>query len=288
MGNEWACPPHANEMTPNASRGPPAQQGALPALPAPSARLLARNMWPRPLEAGLGVGPGEEEEEGEGGADASFGVLLGLSLPSASGLLWGCSRCAELRDVAHSVPAGTLGAATATALGYLSAALLLGAGVEGQLLRDKFGVSLGGSPVLGAAAWPWPWVPALLGGSRLLRGLARTQALPLPHALARGRLWPLVATVATATLGVLLGSLDLLAPVLSVFWLTSYLGLNLACALQGLLPTPGWSPRCRLYHWGVSLAGAVLCLGLMLVTCWYCALLALGIGATAYKYLEFR
>ena len=39
---------------------------------------------------------------------------------------------------------------------------------------------------------------------------------------------------------------------------------------------------------GTSLAGAALCLGLMLVTCWYCALLALGIGATAYKYLEYR
>ncbi|XP_074787253.1 solute carrier family 12 member 6-like [Athene noctua] len=184
----------------------------------------------------------------------------------------------------------------------LSAALVLGASVEGRLLRDKFGASLRGTPVVGAASWPWPWVPlagallsaggagleALLGGSRLLRGLARTRALPLPHALGRGRLWPLAATAAVAELGVLLGSLDLLAPVLSVFCLTSYLGLNLACAAQGLLPTPGWSPRCRLYHWGVSLAGAGLCLGLMLVTCWYCALLALGIGATAYKYLEYR
>ncbi|XP_075346861.1 solute carrier family 12 member 4-like isoform X5 [Mycteria americana] len=211
-------------------------------------------------------------------------------------------RSGELRDIARSVPAGSLGAAVATALGYLSAALLLGASVEGQLLRDKFGGSLRGTPVAGAASWPSPWVPlagallsaagaglqALLGGSRLLRGLARTRALPLPHALGRGRLWPLVATAAVAELGVLLGSLDLLAPVLSVFWLTSYLGVNLACALQGLLPTPGWSPRCRLYHWGVSLAGAGLCLGLMLVTCWYCALLALGIGATAYKYLEYR
>ncbi|XP_066065034.1 solute carrier family 12 member 4-like [Chamaea fasciata] len=223
------------------------------------------NLWPRPSEAGLGAGPEQEE----GGADASFGALLGLSLPSASDL---------------------------------SAALLLGAGVEGQLLRDKFGAALGGVPVLAAVAWPWPWVPvlgallsavgaglqALLGGSRLLRGLARTRALPLPHALSRGRLWPLLATLVTATLGVLLGSLDLLAPVLSVLCLTSYLGLNLACALQGALPTPGWSPRCPLYHWAVSLAGAVLCLSLMVVTCWHCALLALGIGATAYKYLEFR
>ncbi|NXP64575.1 S12A6 protein, partial [Chloropsis cyanopogon] len=134
------------------------------------------------------------------------------------------------------------------------------------------------------------------------------------QALSRGRRWPLLVTLLTAALGVLLGSLDLLAPVLSVcvspppmtsrrprgdvrravtsrprrLCLTSYLGLNLACALQGLLPTPGWSPRCPLYHWAVSLAGAVLCLSLMLVTCWHCALLALGIGATAYKYLEFR
>ncbi|XP_054374197.1 solute carrier family 12 member 4-like [Molothrus ater] len=266
--------------------------------PAHAARLLTRNLWPRPPEAGLGAGPEQEE----GGADASFGTLLGLSLPSAAGVLWGCSRCSELGDVARSVPAGSLGAATATALGYLSAALLLGASVEGQLLRDKFGATLGGVPVLAAVAWPWPWLPvlgaglsaagaglqALLGGSRLLRTLARTRALPLPRALSRGRLWPLLVTLLTAALGVLLGSLDLLAPVLSVLCLTSHLGLNLACALQGLLPTAGWSPRCPLYHWSVSLAGALLCLSLMFVTCWHCALLALGIGATAYKYLEFR
>ncbi|XP_050174843.1 solute carrier family 12 member 4-like, partial [Myiozetetes cayanensis] len=221
--------PGPGPLRPCAPPHPPTHPGVLPPSRGrcPPCPPPARGSWhgtcgPAP-QGGLG-----EEQEGEG--DASFGVLLGLSLPSASGVLWGCSRCAELRDVARSVPAGTLGAATATALGYLSAALLLGAGVEGQLLRDKFGVSLGGSPVLGAAAWPWPWVPvlgallsaggaglqALLGGSRLLRGLARTQALPLPHALARGRLWPLVATAATATLGVLVGSLDLLAPVLSV------------------------------------------------------------------------
>ncbi|CAN8178140.1 unnamed protein product [Coccothraustes coccothraustes] len=289
--------PCAPPEPPNASRGPPGRQGALPALPGPSARLLARNLWPRPQEAGLGAGPDQEE----GGADASFGALLGLSLPSAAGVLWGCSRCSELGDVARSVPAGSLGAATATALGYLSAALLLGASVEGQLLRDKFGATLGGVPVLAAVAWPW-WLPllgaglsaggaglqALLGGSRLLRALARTRALPLPRALSRGRLWPLAVTLLTAALGVLLGSLDLLAPVLSVLCLTSHLGLNLACALQGLLPTAGWSPRCPLYHWSVSLAGALLCLSLMFVTCWHCALLALGIGATAYKYLEFR
>nr|XP_041567860.1 LOW QUALITY PROTEIN: solute carrier family 12 member 6-like [Taeniopygia guttata] len=288
-------PPCAPPAPQNAS---PGLRGALPALPRPSAALLARNLWPRPPEAGQGAGPEPEV----GGADASFGALLGLSLPAASGVLWGCSRCAELGDVSRSVPVGSVGAATATALSYLSAALLLGAGVEGTLLRDKFGAALAGVPVAAAAAWPGPWLPllgaglsaggaglqAMVGGARMLRALGRSRALPLPRALSRGRFGPSLATVTTAALGVLLGSLDLLAPVLSVMCLTSYLGLNLACALQGLLPTPGWSPRCPWYHWSLSLAGATLCLSLMFVTCWHCALLALGIGATAYKYLEFR
>lgn len=260
----------------------------LPAVPGPSARLLARNLWPPdpPL----------------GDAAATFGLLLGLSLPTASGVLWGCSHAGELRDAARSIPAGSIGAAVGSALGYLSAALLLGACVEGQLLRDKFGSSLRGRPVLAALSWPSPWLPlagallaaggaglqALAGGSRLLRGLARARALPLPPALGRGELWPLAATAAVAELGVLLGSIDLVAPVLSVFSLTAYLCLNLACAMQGLLTAPGWNPRCRLYHWAVSLAGAGLCLALMFATCWFYALPALGMAGMAYTYADLQ
>ncbi|NXL92637.1 S12A6 protein, partial [Alectura lathami] len=138
------------------------------------------------------------------------------------------------------------------------------------------------------------------------------------QALARGELRALAVTLVVAELGVLLGSLDLAAPVLSVcvvtyplcgdiavtswwyhsditvtlpsprFCLTCYLCLNLACALQGMLPAPGWSPRCRLYHWALSLLGAALCLALMFITCWFYALPALGMAAMAYKYLEYQ
>ncbi|XP_068025750.1 solute carrier family 12 member 4-like [Melanerpes formicivorus] len=229
---------------------------------------------------------------------ASFGVLLGLSLPSAGGLLWGCSRCRQLRDPSSSVPIGSCGAALGTTLGYVGGALLLGAGLERHQLRDRSGQSLRGLAGLGQG----PWLPlagallsaagtgleALLGGSLLLRGLCRARALPLPPALGRGRLLPLAATGLVAALGVLIGSFDLVAPVVSEFWLTSYLGLNLACGLQGLLPPPGWAPQCRCYHWAVSLAGAGLCLALMLVTCWYGALLAMAIGATAHQYVQYR
>nr|XP_041573435.1 uncharacterized protein LOC121470250 isoform X1 [Taeniopygia guttata] len=154
-------------------------------------RLDPGNLWPCPPETGQGAGPEPEE----GGAGASFGALLGLSLPSASGVLWGCSHCAELRDIARSVLAGSLGAATATALGS----------------RRCCWVPAWRGSCCGTSSEP-PW--AVLGSR--CRRLARSRALPLPRALSRGRLWLLVATVTTAALGVLLGSLDLLAPVLSL------------------------------------------------------------------------
>ena len=70
----------------------------------------------------------------------------------------------------------------------------------------RFGSSLSSRPVLCALCWP-RWLPllgallaalgagltALLGAARLLRGLARTRALPLPHVSHRG-----AVTIATA------------------------------------------------------------------------------------------
>ncbi|XP_031465098.1 solute carrier family 12 member 5-like [Phasianus colchicus] len=276
------CPPRNSNSS---SRDPETPR---PAVPGPNTHLLARNLWP----------PEPSWDTGEG--SASFGLLLGLSLPTACGVLWGCSHAAELRDAAHSVPAGSIGAAVGCAVGYLSSALLLGASVEGQLLRDKFGSSLSSRPVLSSLSWPH-WLPllgaglaalgagltALLGAARLLRGLARSRALPLPHAVSSADRWALLPALLLAELGVLLGSLDLLAPVLSVFILTGYLCLNLSCAVQGMLPSPGWSPRCRLYHWALSLAGSLLCLALLFLTCWFYALPALCMAAMLYKYVEY-
>ncbi|GAB0202250.1 solute carrier family 12 member 6-like [Grus japonensis] len=206
-----------------------------------------------------------------------LGLLGGLGLGAAAS----SSPPPSARPAALG-PAGLLLALLGLQAGVLRAALPGGA-PDALCLPAQPDGRLRPCPTAGGGNESRGVRPVFPGPSAGLLG-----ACPAPRALGRGRIWPLVATTAVAELGVLLGSLDLLAPVLSVFWLTSYLGLNLACALQGLLPTPGWSPRCRLYHWGTSLAGAALCLGLMLVTCWYCALLALGIGATAYKYLEYR
>lgn len=87
---------------------------------------------------------------------------------------------------------------------------------------------------------------------------------------------------------VLVGNVDYLAPLLSMFFLMCYGFVNLACAVQTLLKTPNWRPRFRYYHWLLSFLGLALCITVMFMTSWYYALLAMGIAGCIYKYIEYR
>ncbi|XP_068777762.1 solute carrier family 12 member 6-like [Struthio camelus] len=279
---------------------------ALPAVPGLASGVLAANLWPG--EAAPGRHPTAAAAPGyvlaPGG---SFGLGLGLVLPLGPGLLAGVGSPAPLADAPRSVPAGTFLAVVVAALIYGGSATLLGACVDGGVLRDKFGAALRGTPSLGTLTWPSPVVAvigaalaAIGGGLRCLatgpgqlRALARLRALPGLHVLAPGEdgrepVWALALTATISELGVLMASLDLVAPIFSVFLLTCYLAVNLACALQSLLRTPTWRPRLPYYHWGLSLAGAGLCLVLMFIASWSCAAIALGIAGTVYKYIEYQ
>lgn len=86
----------------------------------------------------------------------------------------------------------------------------------------------------------------------------------------------------------LIGNVDHLAPLLSMFFLMCYGFVNLACAVQTLLRTPNWRPRFKFYHWSLSFIGLSLCITIMFMTSWYFALIAMGMAVVIYKYIEFR
>ena len=52
-------------------------------------------------------------------------------------------------------------------------------------------------------------------------------------------------------MGILIGNLDEITPIITMFFLMCYGFVNLACALQTLLRTPNWRPRFKYYHWWV-------------------------------------
>ncbi|XP_027502240.1 solute carrier family 12 member 4 isoform X4 [Corapipo altera] len=237
----------------------------------------------------------------------SFMVLVGIFFPSVTGIMAGSNRSGDLKDAQKSIPVGTILAIVTTSLVYFSCVLLFGACIEGVVLRDKYGDAVNKNLVVGTLSWPSPWVivigsffstcgaglQSLTGAPRLLQAIAKDNIIPFlwifGHGKANGEpTWALLLTALIAELGILIASLDMVAPILSMFFLMCYLFVNLACAVQTLLRTPNWRPRFKYYHWALSFLGMSICLALMFISSWYYALVAMLIAGMIYKYIEYQ
>ncbi|XP_073704286.1 solute carrier family 12 member 7 isoform X3 [Garra rufa] len=236
-----------------------------------------------------------------------FTLLVGIYFPSVTGIMAGSNRSGDLRDPQRSIPIGTIMAIATTSIIYISCVVLFGACIEGVVLRDKYGESVKGTLVVATLAWPSSWVivigsffsccgaglQSLTGAPRILQAIARDGIIPLlqvfGHSKSNGEpTWALLLTAAICEIGILIGSLDHVAPILSMFFLMCYLFVNLACAVQTLLRTPNWRPRFKFYHWSLSFLGMSLSLSLMFVSSWYYALTVILISGCIYKYIEYR
>ncbi|NXO12598.1 S12A7 protein, partial [Oriolus oriolus] len=236
-----------------------------------------------------------------------FTMLVGIYFPSVTGIMAGSNRSGDLKDAQKSIPTGTILAISTTSFIYLSCIVLFGACIEGVILRDKFGEAVNGNLVVGTLAWPSPWVivigsffstcgaglQSLTGAPRLLQAIARDGIVPFIQIFGHGKAngeptWALLLTACICEIGILIASLDSVAPILSMFFLMCYMFVNLACAVQTLLRTPNWRPRFKYYHWTLSFLGMSLCLALMFICSWYYALIAMLIAGCIYKYIEYR
>ncbi|XP_059419722.1 solute carrier family 12 member 7-like isoform X3 [Carassius carassius] len=236
-----------------------------------------------------------------------FTLLVGIYFPSVTGIMAGSNRSGDLRDPQRSIPTGTIMAIATTSFIYISCVVLFGACIDGVVLRDKYGESVKGSLVVATLAWPSSWVivigsffsccgaglQSLTGAPRILQAIARDGIMPFlqvfGHSKSNGEpTWALLLTAVICEIGILIGSLDNVAPILSMFFLMCYLFVNLSCAVQTLLRTPNWRPRFKFYHWSLSFLGMSLSLSLMFVSSWYYALVVILISGCIYKYIEYR
>uniref|UniRef100_A0A7N8YGQ6 Solute carrier family 12 member 7b n=1 Tax=Mastacembelus armatus TaxID=205130 RepID=A0A7N8YGQ6_9TELE len=289
-------------------------------IPGLTSGVISENMWSEYGPAGVLVE--NKKLPSSGGSDPTqdlympyvvndittfFTLLVGIYFPSVTGIMAGSNRSGDLRDAQKSIPIGTILAITTTSIIYISCVVLFGACIEGVLLRDKFGDSVKGNLVIGTLSWPSPWVivigsffsccgaglQSLTGAPRLLQAIARDGIVPFLQVFGHGKAngeptWALLLTAGICEIGILIASLDSVAPILSMFFLMCYLFVNLACAVQTLLRTPNWRPRFKYYHWTLSFLGMSLCLALMFISSWYYAIVAMAIAGCIYKYIEYR
>ncbi|XP_037537487.1 solute carrier family 12 member 7 [Nematolebias whitei] len=287
------------------------------AVPGLLSGVIKENLWSNYGEAGVAIERNNQPSSVPPGdkewiyvlndITSYFTLLVGIYFPSVTGIMAGSNRSGDLRDAQRSIPIGTILAIVTTSFIYISFVVLFGACIEGVVMRDKFGYSVKKNPVIGILAWPSPLVivigsffsccgaglQSLTGAPRLLQAIARDGIIPFLQVFGHGKAngeptWALLLTIGICEIGILIASVDDVAPILSMFFLMCYLFVNLACAVQTLLRTPNWRPRFKFYHWTLSFLGMSLCLSLMFICSWYYALVAIVIAGCIYKYIEYR
>uniref|UniRef100_A0A3Q2R0I0 Solute carrier family 12 member 2 n=1 Tax=Fundulus heteroclitus TaxID=8078 RepID=A0A3Q2R0I0_FUNHE len=102
---------------------------------------------------------------------------------------------------------------------------------------------------------------------------------------------PLRGYVLTFCIGlafILIGELNIIAPIISNFFLASYALINFSVFHASLANSPGWRPSFKYYNMWVSLAGAILCCVVMFVINWWAALVTLLIILALYIYVSYK
>lgn len=231
-------------------------------------------------------------------AKEPFWAVFAVFFPAVTGILAGLAMSGDLKEPARSLPLGTLGAVLTSYVIYMAIPLFLGQMVtDDRLLRthplimrevarwgDLIMLGIWGATLSSAMG-------SLLGAPRMLQALARDEVAPrlLGRGYGRGR-DPRLATLATfliALSGILLGDLNLIAPILTMFFLTTYALLNLSAAAEGLIASPAWRPAFKV-HWGVSLLGTVSCLAVMLMINAGASIIAVLVVAGVYTLMQYR
>ncbi len=227
-----------------------------------------------------------------------FWIVFAVFFPAVTGFTQGVSMSGDLKDPGRSLPAGTFAAVGVSILVYFVSAVLLAGSTGSEVLRENYlamqeiAVS---KPLIMAgviAATLSSGMASFLGAPRILQSLAGDRVFPalLPFAKGYGpmnnprRSVLLSAGIALGT--TLLGQLNLIASVVSMFFLVSYGLLNYATYFEAKSKSPSFRPSFRLYNKYLSLIGALGCLVFMLLINLGAAIAALGVLAAIYNYLK--
>ncbi len=246
----------------------------------------------------LGGGPLSDAPLGEAIPPGSFWVAFAVFFPAVTGIEAGLGMSGDLKNPARALPLGTLAAVLTGYAVYIAIPVFLS-----QTVADREAL-LGDTLIMTRVArWSWLVVAGILGASLssamgTLLGAPRTlQALAhdgvLPRALGRGygkgndpRLATIVA-FGIALVGITLGDLNAIAPVLSMFFLTSYAVLNFSAGIEALIGSPAWRPSFAV-PWWTSILGGVACVAAMLMIDAGATIVALIVSALVFHLVQRR
>ena len=229
---------------------------------------------------------------------AGFWVVFAVFFPAVTGIMAGVNMSGDLKDPSRSIPYGTLAAIGVGYVIYMAIPfLLVNRATPDELIADPLimrRISFWGDAII-MGVWGATLssaVGSILGAPRVLQALARDGVLPpIMHFLGQGSGAddePRIGTAFTfalAVITVILGDLNIVAPILTMFFLTTYGVLNITAGLERFLGNPSFRPKFKV-HWLFSLIGAVGCTIVMFLITAVATGAAIAIVLVIYFWLE--
>jgi amino acid transporter len=204
-----------------------------------------------------------------------FFSMFALFFPAVTGIMAGVNMSGDLKDPSRSIPRGTLAAVGITALVYASVAIMLAASngrsvLLGQdfVMKDTavFGVLVYAGVICATLSSA---MGSMMGAPRILQAFANDNVFPRIKWMGKGSgvlnepRRAIIVTFFVAQAGIMTGSLDNVAPIITMFFLITYGTVNLACFYEIISRNPSFRPTFKFNHWGIALAGALGCLIVM-------------------------
>jgi len=227
-----------------------------------------------------------------------FFTVFAIIFPAFTGMTAGVGLSGDLRKPGKSIPLGTVAATIVGMVIYFFIAYKLAVSASPEDLVDTSRL------VMSEIAWQGWWlIPtglaaatissalgSILVAPRTLQAIARDRVLPSPRFnfwLSRGRgkndepFNSTLVTILLAFIFIVIGELDFVAEIISMFFMVTYGTLCLISFFQHFAADPSYRPTFR-SRWYFSLFGAIACFGLMFFMNAAYAVMALGLMVAFY------
>ncbi|XP_036338129.1 bumetanide-sensitive sodium-(potassium)-chloride cotransporter-like isoform X2 [Rhagoletis pomonella] len=261
----------------------------------------------------------------EDGVQHDFFSVIAIFFPAATGILAGANISGDLKDPQKSIPKGTLIAILISTATYLLMVLICGATVArdangnvADLINGSYAF-LNCTPgecnyglqnsfqVIELVSAFGPLIYAGCFAAAISSALASLVSAPkVFQALCKDELYPkivwfakgygknnepvrgYVLTFIIAVAFILIGELNLIAPLISNFFLAAYTLINFSTFHASLAKPVGWRPTFKYYNMWLSLVGSVLCVAVMFLISWATALITFVAVLALYLIVAYR
>ena len=234
------------------------------------------------------------------GGNLGFWAAFALFFPAITGFTQGLNMSGDLGRPTRAIPLGTFAAVVLSYALYIGLAVLMAGNATAEALRADYLIleeiaPFGWIVTAGVmAATASSAMASFLGAPRIAQALGRDKVFPLSDRFAHGvgpsdnprRAVLLSGAIALGTVAI--GNLNVLAPIITMFFLASYALLNYATFYIAHSESPSFRPTFQVFHRYISLAGGLTCLAAMIAIDIVASIVAVLLMVVIHQYLRSR